>query len=68
VRSDTLTFFGFLCAQDRATVKLLDSIERMLPAAAVVIRNGERRSVDPATLVPGDLVAGAYTRSLFNSP
>jgi len=28
----------------------------MLPAAAVVIRDGERRSVDPATLVPGDLV------------
>lgn len=51
VATCTVNFF-----HDRATAKLLDSIQRMLPAATVVIRDGDRRSVDPSELVPGDLV------------
>lgn len=46
--------FTFL--QDKATADVLASIKGMMASSTAVIRDGTERRIDPAELVPGDLV------------
>ena len=48
------TLIGFL--QEGKAEQALDAIRQMLSPRAVVIRDGERKEVDAATIVPGDVV------------
>ena len=45
---------GFI--QEGRAESALEAVRQMLPARAVVVRNGERRLVDAEALVPGDVV------------
>ena len=42
--------------QDKATADVLSSIKGMLASSTAVIRDGQERRIDPAGLVPGDIV------------
>jgi cation-transporting ATPase F len=42
--------------QESRAQRALDALSRMVPAEAAVVRNGERRRVPAAELVPGDVV------------
>jgi calcium-translocating P-type ATPase len=46
----------FAFAQERQAERAIEALRRYLPQQALVVRDGRRRAVDAATLVPGDVL------------